>query len=428
MGDAVEPMYGICRVKKVKAAAVGAMQYHNDRMQGPHSNEDIDPTRTPENRELVPHGDYADEVARRIAEGRTATSKVRKDAVVLCEGIATASPEFFETLTPEMTREFFDDVHAFVNREFGEENVIHFTVHMDETTPHAHFGAVPLRDGTLSWKKFFDGKYALMAFQDRYYEQVGRKWGLERGERAADTHRRHKDTQQMKREARQELRDVEAEVQEKRQRSMELNTEIADKEGDLIELDSAIEDRRFELQDLGEQIQQETRRLESVRRAVEQSRLEPAPEKLSGSLRALWEARGDGAREEQLASEIDGLRSRVSELEGENQRARCRMAELDREIPRLRDRVRDLGVRLDHARMAVTEAIAKLAEVPRGLSEIARSIARGLGVRVAGGGSVECRGAAESGRVSLGSEAAAMRAAAGTQLPVGFEPRGVDER
>lgn len=384
MGDAIKPMYGITRVKKVKAAAVGAMQYHNDRMPGPHSNEDIDPSRTPENRELVPHGDYADEVARRIAEGRTSTSKVRKDAVVLCEGIATASPEFFETLTPEKTREFFDDVHAFVNREFGKENVIHFTVHMDETTAHAHFGVVPLKDGTLSWKKFFDGKYALMAFQDRYYEQVGKKWGLERGERAKDTHRRHKDTQQMKRDTQRELHDLEVAVEQKRQQSMELGTEIADKEGELYEMDDAIADRELRLQGLGEQVQQETRRLESVRRSIREREMEPAPEAVSGSLRTLWKARSDGAREEQLAGEIEGLRSRVSELEGANQRARDRVEELDRELPRLRDRVRDLGIRLDHARVAVREAVAKLAEVPRGLSELAKGIARELGKAVAG--------------------------------------------
>ena len=55
----------------------------------------------------------------------------------------------------------------------GAENVIHFTVHMDETTPHAHWGAVPIKDGRLSWKAFFDGRGGLSAFQDRCFEKVG---------------------------------------------------------------------------------------------------------------------------------------------------------------------------------------------------------------------------------------------------------------
>lgn len=91
------------------------------------------------------------------------------------------------------------------------------------------------------------------------------------------------------------------------------------------ELDSAIEDKRFELQDLGEQVEQETRRLESVRRRITEKELEPAPQTLGESLRTLWTARNDGAREEVLAGEVEGLRSRISELEGANQRARAGM-------------------------------------------------------------------------------------------------------
>lgn len=47
--------------------------------------------------------------------------------------------------------------------------------------------------------------------------------------------------------------------------------------------------------------------------------------------------------------------------------------------------MRDLGERLDHARMAVTEALKSLTvEVPRGLSEIAKAIARKLGLPISG--------------------------------------------
>lgn len=47
--------------------------------------------------------------------------------------------------------------------------------------------------------------------------------------------------------------------------------------------------------------------------------------------------------------------------------------------------MRDLGARLEHARMAVTEALKALtAEVPRGLSEIAKGIARKLNLPISG--------------------------------------------
>ena len=88
--------YAILRVQKCKGAEIGAMQYHNDREPGKHTNPDIDPTRTRMNREMCPHADYEGEVQARIDAGYRGTRKVRKDAVRLVEGIVTASPEFFE--------------------------------------------------------------------------------------------------------------------------------------------------------------------------------------------------------------------------------------------------------------------------------------------------------------------------------------------
>lgn len=196
--------YGIIRVEKVKKTGVGAMQYHNDRLPGEHTNPDIDPSRTHLNRELVHHGDYRHEVRARIEAGRKSDRKLRKDAVVLVEGIATASPEFFRGKTDEEILRYFEDVEHFVEKEAGRENLLHFTIHMDESSPHAHFGFVPLKDGSLSWKKFFDGAKGLHAFQDRYYAEVSSRYGLERGE--VGTGRKHKEVAEYKREAVRESR------------------------------------------------------------------------------------------------------------------------------------------------------------------------------------------------------------------------------
>lgn len=382
--------YGIIRVEKVKRAAVGSMQYHNDRVPGEHSNEDIDPDKTKDNKEYVAHGSYRSEVAERIERNRTSGRKVRKDAVVLCEGIATASPEFFEGKTREETLAYFDDVYEFVKAEAGEENLIHFTVHMDETTPHAHFGFTPIKDGALSWKKFFDGKYALRAFQDRYWEQVGKKWGLERGEKSEDTGRTHKDTAQMKRDAARELHQVERQVEQETQRL------------------EGLQQREVQL---GEEIEE----------------LQPVAVTLPESVRILVSARGDGSRLQSADAEKEELGAAVGELEQQVEAARARVEQLERDLPGLRDRVRELGARLDHARVALREAIAKLAEVPRGLSEAARDMARELGKRIAGERPDPARMAAEASRVAAGvslrGEMSAMRDAS-RQLERGNHARG----
>ncbi len=225
---------GIIRVQKVKSTAVGAMQRHIDRQFGRYSNEDIDPERSYLNEELIPHGEYAQEIHARIEKFKKPVRKVRKDAVVLVEGVATASPEFFAAKDAEEVRAFFGDVFEFVKAEAGEQNMVHFTVHMDESTPHAHFGFTPIKDGSLSWKKFFDGKYGLRAFQDRFWEQVGRKWGLERGEKAAETSRKHRDTAQMKRDNQRELREIEFGITrmqiERLKRSLQTKTALIEKQ------------------------------------------------------------------------------------------------------------------------------------------------------------------------------------------------------
>ena len=226
--------YAILRVQKCKGAEIGAMQYHNDREPGKHTNPDIDPTRTRMNREMCQHADYEGEVQARIDAGYSGTRKVRKDAVKLVEGIVTASPEFFEGASDEEVRGFFDSAFEFCREEFGESNMVHFTVHMDEGTPHVHFGFVPLRDGKLSWKGFFPDKAALGAMQDRFYERVGALYGLSRGEKRGDGEpvRRHKSVAEYKAENRR----VQAELDEKSERLEAVTAELAAVSEDLKEV------------------------------------------------------------------------------------------------------------------------------------------------------------------------------------------------
>lgn len=227
--------YAILRVQKCKGAAIGAMQYHNDREPGKHTNPDIDQTRTRLNREMRSHVDYEREVQARIDDGYSGERKVRKDAVKLVEGIVTASPEFFELADDDKVREFFDDAYRFCCDEFGESNMVHFTVHMDEETPHAHFGFVPLRDGKLSWKEFFPNKMALGKMQDRFYGRVGALYGLSRGEKRGDGEpvKRHKSVAEYKAE---NLR-IQAEL-------YELQDAVVSKEIEIDQLKSEVKRQR----------------------------------------------------------------------------------------------------------------------------------------------------------------------------------------
>lgn len=330
--------YGIIRVQKVKAPAVGSMQYHNDRVPGQHSNEDIDQEKSNLNKEYIEHGSYRAEVNERIERFRESSRKIRKDAVVLAEGVATASPEFFDGKSREEVMAYFDDVFEFCKSEFGEQNLVHFTVHMDETTPHAHFGFTPIKDGTISWKNYFDGRDALRGFQNRYWERVGKQWGLERGETGSG--RTHKTTQEMKREAQREIKELD-------------------------------------------------KRKECLRQEVEE--MEAATPSLSEGVRTLWKARSDGSREEELGSAIEGLRGRISDLSSQIADCNGRAEGIERGLPALRARYRELAERFNDTRSRVEQALGRLREVPNTLSELAQDIARKLGKPLFDPDSLDCR-------------------------------------
>lgn len=330
--------YGICRVQKVKAAAVGSMQYHNDRLPGEHSNPNIDHSKRGDNAEFIKHGSYRAEVNDRIERFRKSDRKVRKDAVVLVEGVMTASPEFFEGKSRDEVMAFFRDGFDFVKSEVGEGNMVHFTVHMDESTPHAHFGFTPIKDGTLSWKNYFDGRDALRGWQDRFFEKVSKPWGLERGEK--DTGRAHKDAAQMRRDAEREIKELD-------------------------------------------------KRKECLRQEVEE--MEAATPSLSEGVRTLWKARSDGSREDALGSDLEGLRGRISDLSSQIAELDRRADEIERSLSRLRARCASLGERFEVARAAVVKAIEGLREVPNIVSEWAQELARKMGKPLFDPDSLDCQ-------------------------------------
>lgn len=339
--------YGICRVQKVKAAAVGSMQYHNDRLPGEHSNPNIDHSKRGDNAEFIKHGSYRAEVNDRIERFRKSDRKVRKDAVVLVEGVMTASHEFFDGKSRDEVMAFFRDGFDFVKSEVGEGNMVHFTVHMDESTPHAHFGFTPIKDGTLSWKNYFDGRDALRGWQDRFFEKVSKPWGLERGEK--DTGRTHKDAAQMRRDAERELHEVQGQVDVKR-----------------TELDATNRD-----------LAESTERLECLRQEIEE--LEPAAQTVAEGVRTLWKARSNGSREEELGRDIEGLRTRISDLSSQIADVDRRADEIERGLPILRARCASLGERFEFARAGVVKALEGLREVPNIVSEWAQELARKMG-------------------------------------------------
>ena len=176
--------YGICRVQKFGRGSVKGIEIHDRREKEgiSHTNKDIDWDRTHLNYDLhEPNNDnYIRAVKTRIEQLQLARAP-RKDAVVMAQVLVTSDCNYFKGLNKEQQSAFFKDSYRFLCDRYGADNVISATVHLDERTPHMHFNFVPVtKDGRLSAKSIFT-KSSLREQQTAFYEQVGKKYGLQRG-------------------------------------------------------------------------------------------------------------------------------------------------------------------------------------------------------------------------------------------------------
>ncbi|HBO26156.1 MAG TPA: hypothetical protein DD657_05090 [Culturomica sp.] len=152
------------------------------------------------------------------------------------------------------------DVYGFVCREFGEENVASFIVHLDETGPHAHCVFVPLTaDGRLCSKEVIGGKNKVEARQHMRdlhirFAEVNRRYGLDRGDDIHETGARHRSTAEYNRDLdrenamletliddnREQLRQLDDQIRKAEKRVKGLTTMIANLERQELELNDEI--------------------------------------------------------------------------------------------------------------------------------------------------------------------------------------------
>ncbi|WP_113587967.1 MobV family relaxase [Staphylococcus aureus] len=195
--------YSIVRVSKVKSGTnTTGIQKHVQRENNNYENEDIDHSKTYLNYDLVNANkqNFNNLIDEKIEQNYTGKRKIRTDAIKHIDGLITSDNDFFDNQTPEDTKQFFEYAKEFLEQEYGKENLLYATVHMDEKTPHMHYGVVPITDdGRLSAKEVVGNKKALTSFQDRFNEYVNeRGYELERGTSRELTNRQHEQVSRYK--------------------------------------------------------------------------------------------------------------------------------------------------------------------------------------------------------------------------------------
>lgn len=207
---------------------------------------------------------------------------------------------------PHTLNAWAHDNYRFFCEKFGEDNIISFCVHMDETTPHAHVLVIPtaikkqrgrMKSGTarkdkevVSFKSHFGDlskansrKAAYQRWHDDYYNAVGKKWGFERGRdldkmspemRAEHTHL-HKTELDTRNRLRAENKDlfefnkhVWQNIQEKQKKVDDLQATVDNKEKRANDLDTTLVRKRMEFATLTSDIAAKQAEKESLDNSI----------------------------------------------------------------------------------------------------------------------------------------------------------------
>ncbi|MEL6412739.1 MAG: MobV family relaxase [Bacteroidota bacterium] len=194
--ELMKKSYCVLHIQAFKS--VGRLGSHIDRLYVPQN---ADPARSVLNEEWAPRaaGSLEEDVQQRIAEGYTASRKLRKDARLALSVLMSGTHAQLKALErePQQFQAWKAANYHFACQQFGEENIVRFAVHLDEKTPHIHCVVVPLTsDGRLSAKDYIggrdyhQGKVRLRGYQEAYAQAMA-PFGLSRGLPVERTQARH---------------------------------------------------------------------------------------------------------------------------------------------------------------------------------------------------------------------------------------------
>ena len=133
--------------------------------------------------------------------------------------------------SPDIER-WAQDMYRFASDKWGEENIVAFIVHLDETNPHIHMTLLPIdKDKKFAFKKMFAGKdkyeykEIMLALHDEL-AKVNEKWGLNRGNSIAVTGAKHRTTEEYRRDLTEQCTTLEGQIEENKKILKQLYDDI----------------------------------------------------------------------------------------------------------------------------------------------------------------------------------------------------------
>lgn len=226
------------------------------------------------------------------------------------------------------------DIYKFVCDHWGEENIIGFYVHGDESTPHVHATIVPVKNNRIDFKGVFvgddDDKLEFSRRRKQLHTELAElneKYGLKRGSDISSTKSKHMQSQEWRRRIEDEGREKElalaemddqlsatrqelkmAETRVKGLKTMIANQEAkkAQLEKELKELNRKIANNEGDRDALEKLLAEKSEQLENVK-----ATLADKQEKLADAEEKLVAARNDVAAlnstKEEMQRSVDSL-------------------------------------------------------------------------------------------------------------------------
>lgn len=309
--------YCVARMEKMKSDNLVGIGNHNQRRFSNHSNKDIDVSKSHLNYDILDKvKSYKTDIEGYINANKSSKRAVRKDAVLVCEWIITSDSDFFESLSPADTREYFQTAIDFFAERYGSKNLMYAQVHLDERTPHMHLGIVPFdKDNKLTAKTMFD-REALQDIQNElplYMNERGFK--VERGRAGSEakhlTVQEYKDVQKEIKKQSEVLDGVKKELESVKNvtRTKDFLDELDSKSKKTL-LGNDVKISQEDYQELKEQL------LGADKSLLEMDKLKQHNQKLSRSIYDLRDELDDSkAYADRLYDKNDSLKEQIKHLD-----------------------------------------------------------------------------------------------------------------
>lgn len=151
------------------------------------------------------------------------------------------------------------DVYDWCVRRYGRENIIGFQVHLDETSPHIHAMIIPIssrksgRECVMWSAKFGKNKseygQILKEMHTSLYEEVGSKYGLDRGDSIDGRYVQHLGRRDYIRKLNKDIHQSEKAIKSLKTMLANLQTQIEERQKQLENLEGKLRSGKIHLQD-----------------------------------------------------------------------------------------------------------------------------------------------------------------------------------